>query len=264
MDLERVVEKPACYPDLAGEAALVTGGGSGIGRGVAVRLAAEGMKVAICGRRPERLAETVELIGVRGGEAMAVPADVGDPAAVERLFAEVEARFGQVEALVHNAMQMRMKHLEEVTPELWEETFATGCRGAYLLASHVAPQMKARGRGGMVFISSVGGLRAHLPGLPYDAVKGALDALVRALGIELAPHGIRVNGVAPGSILTWREITPERIVNEKVPMGRHGTPAEMAAAVAFLLSDQASYFTGQVIYPDGGMTAQLSLPGIRL
>jgi 3-oxoacyl-[acyl-carrier protein] reductase len=125
--------------------------------------------------------------------------------------------------------------------------------------------MRARGRGGLVFVSSVGGLRAHLPGLPYDATKGALDALVRALAIELGAEGIRVNAVAPGATYTRKEhMTAEDLDHPNVPLRRYGTPAEMAAVVAFLLSQQSSYITGQVIYVDGGITSQLSLPGVWL
>lgn len=261
-EVERIAEKPPCYPDLRGQVALITGGGTGIGRGIALRLAAEGMKVAICARREGPLAETAAAIAARGGEALAVPADVGSEADVSRLFERVGAHFGAVEALVHNAMLMTQVTLNEVTPELWEESFATACRGAYLLTRAGVVEMKARGRGAIVFISSVGGLRAHLPGLPYDAAKGALDSLTRVLGIELGPYSIRVNSVAPGATFTRETATAENLKNDRVPLRRYGFPAEMAAAVAFLLSDQSSYITGQVMYVDGGITAQLSLPGV--
>jgi len=264
LDVKFVAEKSPCYPDLKGQVALVTGAGTGIGRGIALRLAAEGMMVAICGRRPEPLAETAELITARGGEAFARPGDVGNPEDVARLFDSIVARFGPVDALVHNAMLMKMVPFDKLTSELWEEAFATACRGAYLLSRLAVPEMKAHQRGGIVMISSVGGLRAHLPGLPYDATKGALDSMVRAMGIDLAPDGIRVNGVAPGSTLTRREITASNLRNEKVPLRRDGSPAEVGATVAFLLSHQSSYITGQVIYVDGGITAQLSLPGVWL
>ena len=261
-DVAKIAEKPPCYPDLRGQVALVTGGGTGIGRGISLRLADEGMKVAVCGRRPAPLDQTVEMIAARGGEALAVPADVAEQAEVGRLLDRVRERFGAVDALVHNAMLMRQVTFDEVTPELWEESFATACRGAYLLTRAVVGEMRVRERGGIVFISSVGGLRAHLPGLPYDATKGALDSLTRVLGIEFAPHGIRVNAVAPGATYTRATVTAENLKNDRVPLRRAGTPAETAAAVAFLLSQQSSYITGQTIYVDGGLTAQLSPPGI--
>jgi NAD(P)-dependent dehydrogenase (short-subunit alcohol dehydrogenase family) len=262
LPIELIREKPPAYPDLTGQVALVTGGGTGIGRGIALRLAAEGMKVAVCGRRPEPIAETVELIASSGGEAFAQAADVGDPEDTASLVGAVADRLGPADALVHSAMLMKMAAFDEVTPEVWEESFATACRGGYWLSRQLLPDMKRRGRGGIVMISSVAGVRSHHGGLPYDAAKGALDVMVRGMAIDLAPDGIRVNGVAPGATLAGEEVTPENLKNEWIPAGRKGSPAEMAAAVAFLLSHQSSYITGQVIYVDGGLTAQLSPPGI--
>jgi NAD(P)-dependent dehydrogenase (short-subunit alcohol dehydrogenase family) len=262
LPIELIAQKPSSYPDLEGRVALVTGGGTGIGRGIALRLAAEGMKAAVCGRRPEPIAETAALIVARGGDAFAQSADVGSSEDVARLIDAVTDHLGPVDALVHNAMIMDMAPLEELSAELWEESFATGCRGGYLLSRRVAPAMKERGGGGIVMISSVGGLRAHHGGLPYDAAKGGLDAMVRGLAIDLAADGVRVNGVAPGATLTRQEITADNLKNEWIPMQRQGSPAEMAAAVAFLLSHQSSYITGQVIYVDGGLTAQLTPPGM--
>jgi NAD(P)-dependent dehydrogenase (short-subunit alcohol dehydrogenase family) len=263
-DFDNLREKPACYPDLRGQVVVVTGGGSGIGRAVAIRLADEGMRVAVCGRRMERLEETVGLIAARGGTAYPHQADTGEPEQMEAFATAVEERFGPVDAIVHNAMQMRMKSLDDLTLDYWESAFATGSRGAFLLVKRLVPGMRERQRGNVVFMSSVGGLRAHLPGLPYDPVKGALDAMVRALAIEVAPQGVRVNGLAPGAIWAHRPLTEQTLPNDRVPLRRNGTPAEMAAVVAFLLSEQASYITGTIIYADGGTTAQLSLPGVWL
>lgn len=259
-----LAEKPACYPDLRGRVALVTGGGTGIGRGIALRLAAEGMKVAICGRRPDRLAGTAALITAGGGEVIAEPADVGQPDAVRRLVARVAEGFGTVDALVHNAMLMNFAPFERCTLELWEESFATGCRAAYLLAEQVVPGMRERGRGSIVFISSVLAQRSRTGGISYHAVKGAQEAMTRHMAVTWGADGLRVNAVAPGLIYTRGEVTPASLAHDAIPLRRAGTPAEIAAVVAFLVSDQSSYITGQVLRADGGTSVQLAPPGIRL
>jgi 3-oxoacyl-[acyl-carrier protein] reductase len=257
-------ESAPCFADLRGQGALVTGGGTGIGRGIARRLAAEGMKVVVCGRGLELLQETAGIVCSEGGEALAQVADLSDAAQVAELFQVIEAEGLQVDAVVHNAMDLRRHLLEQTTLEQWESGFAAGCRGGYLIARQVLPAMRGRGRGGLVFISSVGAARAHLPGLPYDAAKAAQEAMVRGLAVEYARFGIRVNGVAPGAIQTRGPLTEAAMREPHVPMERKGTPAEIAAAVAFLLSGQASYLTGQTIYVDGGLTAQLAPPGIAV
>jgi len=262
-DVANLAEKLPCFTDHDGQVVLVTGGGSGIGRSIALRLAAEGMKVAICGRNADRLAETVRLLESRGGKAFTCACDVGQPDQVARLMESVVRALGPVDALVHNAMNMSFAGVDDLRLETWEQTFATACRGGYLLARQVVPAMRDKGRGGIVFISSVGAQRAHLPGLPYDAAKAAQESMTRAMAIELAPAGFRVNGVAPGGVRSRdREITEETLRHPHIPLRRSGTPAEIAAVVAFLLSHQSSYITGQTIYADGGTTAQLSPPGI--
>jgi len=253
--------KPACFGDLRAKTALVTGGGTGIGRGIALRLSAEGMNVALCGRRQQPLDETAALIQREKGRALALPLDVADEKAVARLVEAATGEFGAVDAVVHNAMLMRFPRFDDITLEVWEAGFATACRAGYLLARAAVPQMRARGRGSLVFISSVGALRAHRRGLPYDAAKAALDAMVRNIAIELAADGLRVNGVAPGAIRTRGTISRSALANEHIPIQREGVPAEIASVVAFLLSEQASYLTGQTIYVDGGLTAQLTPPG---
>jgi NAD(P)-dependent dehydrogenase (short-subunit alcohol dehydrogenase family) len=262
--METLLSKPACYPDLRGGAAWVTGGGSGIGRGIVIRLAAEGMRVAICGRRKDRLDETLALVAAAGGECLAVPADVSKPEDIDRFAEAASARFGPPEALVHSAMLMWFPRFEEYTPELWDESFATGARAAYLLSAKALPGMTERGRGGIVFITSVLATRMNRTALAYCAAKGALEAMTRQMSLEFAERGIRVNAVAPGLILTWRPVTEKNMTHDMVPLRRPGTPAEMAAVVAFLLSHQSSYITGQVIHADGGTSVQLAPPGQSL
>ncbi len=220
------------------------------------------MKVAICGRRADPLEETADLVRAAGGEALTQVADVTEEAQVEALLQAVAKRHGPIDALVHNAMVVRTYPIPKLTLDRWEAAFATACRGGYLLARGVLPEMQARGRGGLVFISSVGAARAHRPGMPYDAAKAAQEAMVRGLAVEYAEYGVRVNGVAPGAIQTRPPRSTDARRSEYIPVRRIGTPAEVAAIVAFLLSDQSSYLTGHTIYVDGGLTAQLTPPGV--
>jgi NAD(P)-dependent dehydrogenase (short-subunit alcohol dehydrogenase family) len=257
LELSNLVEKTPCFSDLRGRIALVTGGGTGIGRGIARRLASEGMKVAICGRRADPLAETADLIRQTGGEVLTVLCDVSEAAAIDDLCERTLGEFGPVDALVHNAMAMHFPALKDVTLELWDQTFATAPRAALLLCQQLIPGMAERGRGGIVFVSSVLAQRPNPNGLPYVAAKGALEAMGRQLAMAFADAGIRVNTLAPGRIASRREVSEDSLPNELIPLGRAGTPAEMAAIVAFLLSDQSSYITGQVIHADGGTSIQL-------
>jgi NAD(P)-dependent dehydrogenase (short-subunit alcohol dehydrogenase family) len=257
---------PARYPELGGKVAIVTGSSRGIGKGIALRLAKEGMKVVINSRTPEAVeATTAELIA-HGAEAVGVPADQSTTAGVEEIFEATLAAFDTVHLVVNNAANLKRVHFFEVDEALLDNELATNIRGPYLLTLYAARQMRDAGHGGnIVHISSVGGLRAHWRGLPYDLTKGALDAMTRAMALELAAHDIRVNGVAPGATLTerWPDPNHPRMqeVAARIPLKRFGEGVDIGAAVAFLASDDAAYITGQVIYVDGGITAQLSPPG---
>ena len=249
-----------CYPDLVGKAAIVTGGGTNIGRGIALRLAAEGARVLICGRRTELLDETCDLARQAGGECTRERADLTVDADVTRLFEIAVSRFGTVDVLVQNAAYMFMTEASNVTLEAWDRSFATIARGAFLLADHAYKLMAPKREGVMIFISTVGALRAHRHGLPYDSAKAAVDGLVRNLAVDYSEVGIRVNAVAPGAIPHTAVPAPL----PHVPLGRCGTAADIAAAVAFLASRQASYVTGQILYVDGGMTVQLAPRPLRI
>jgi 3-oxoacyl-[acyl-carrier protein] reductase len=250
------------YPELAGQVAVVTGSSRGIGRGIAMRLAREGMKVVINARTVEAVqATTAELRGL-GADALAVPADLGHSEGVSLLFDKTLDAYGTVDLLVNNAANLQRRHFFEVSETLLDDELASNIRGPYLCAQRAAEAMRERGGGSIIHISSVGGLRAHWRGLPYDVTKGAIDAMTRAMALELAPIGIRVNAIAPGAIYTRGPTVPDetrfRQVASRVPLGRLGLPLEIGAAVAFLASDDAGYVTGQVLYVDGGTTAQLS------
>lgn len=254
-----------CYADLRGKVALVTGGGSGIGRGLSVRLGVEGMQVVVCGRTQQTLAETVALIEAASGAASAFVADVADEGQVAALMAHLKDQHGGLNVLVHNAALVRGGTVVGSDSAEWRRMFATNIDSAYYLAREAVPLMAARPAGAIVFISTVGATQAHHGMVPYDSSKGALEAFTRALALELAPQGIRVNAIAPGA--TNRDahapsVPLASLRQPYVPMGRRGTPAEMAAAVAFLASAQASYITGQVLHVDGGATAQLSPRGV--
>lgn len=253
------------YPELRGQVAIITGSSRGIGKGIALRLAREGMRIVINGRNPEAVTATAEALRELGAEVLAIPGDVSCAQEVDRLFQETLNAFGTVDLLVNNAADLRRVHFFEVDETLLDHQLANNIKGPYLCAYRAAEAMRRAGRGNIVHISSVGGLRAHWQGLPYDLTKGAIDAMTRAMALELAIYGIRVNAVAPGAIRTEHTVPPEhpaaQAVAQRIPLGRFGLPLEIGAAVAFLASPDASYITGQVLYVDGGITAQLSPPG---
>ena len=263
---EQYAAIPRRYPELEGRVAIVTGSSRGIGRGIAMRLAREGMKVVINSRTVAKVEETTEALRAVGAEAIAVPGDVGRTEDVDRLIAETVRAFGTVDLLVNNAAMLTRKHFFEVEDALVDASLAANVRGPYLCAQRAATVMRDDGHGGSIInISSVGGLQAHWRGLPYDVTKGALDAMTRAMALELADYEIRVNGVAPGATRTERTPPPDhpriRAVTARIPLRAFGQPLDIGAAVAFLASEDAAYITGQTLYVDGGIIAQLSPRG---
>ena len=253
------------YPELIGQVAVVTGSTKGIGKGIALRLAREGMKIVVNSRTASDVERTTRELCALGADAIGVASDQAVTADVDRLFDETLRAFGTVDLLVNNAADLSRGHFFEVDEAWVDRDLAANIKGPYMCAYRAAEIMREKRSGTIIHVSSVGGLRAHWSGLPYDVTKGALDAMTRAMAIELAPFGIRVNCLAPGATYTEGWGPPDapwiKEVAQRIPLGRLGTPLEMAGTVAFLASPDASYIIGQVIYVDAGITAQLSPPG---
>lgn len=253
------------YPELAGQVAVVTGGAKGIGQGIVLRLAREGMRVVVADIDEEALAATEAALFALGVEVMAFAGDLSQGAVIKHLFQQVETAFGGVHLLVNNAADLERRRLLDEHEALLERQLATNIRGPYLCSFHAAEMMRSAQGGSIVHISSVGAFRAHWDGFPYDVTKGAINAMTWAMAIDLAEYHIRVNAIGPGATRTYRTPPDDHPVvqriSARIPLGRFGTTAELGAMVAFLASPDASYITGQVIYVDGGVTAQLTPKG---
>ena len=266
MDIEAQFQTlTARYPELHGRVAVVTGGAKGIGLGIVLRLACEGMRIVSVDIDQNSLKESTQDIRNLDVDILPFHGDISRPEDVQRLFAQTQATYGGVDLLVNNAANLKRKRFLDQHDQLLEEQLATNIRGPYLCSYHAADMMRAAQGGSIIHISSVGAFRAHWRGFPYDITKGAINTLTQALAIDLAEYGIRVNAVGPGAIRTYRT-PPDEVLESRgkpplIPMGRFGYVAEISAVVAFLASPESSYITGQVIYVDGGLTAQLSPRG---
>jgi NAD(P)-dependent dehydrogenase (short-subunit alcohol dehydrogenase family) len=253
---------------LSGKVAIVTGGSRGIGAGIAKRLAEEGAKVAITSRGAEQLEKTARAIESAGGTALAIPGDAGSKDDVEAMFARVLDAWGGVDILVNNAGWANpIVHILEMDQEHWDTVIRTNLTSVYLHCHRAANIMVDRGtQGSIINISSFAAQRAHRYMAAYDATKGGMNAMTRTMAIDLAPFKIRVNVVEPGAIHTEEfEAAGEEAKQRRgqtVPLGRVGYPEDVAGAVAFLASDDASYITGQIVTVDGGMLAQLRSPQV--
>lgn len=245
---------------LEGKRALVTGGGRGIGRAVALALGRAGADVAVAYLTSAApAAEVVAELEALGRRAVAVECDVRDEAAVKSLVAAAVEVLGGLDIVVNNAGLLRDKYLTYLTGDEWDEVIDVNLRGAFWVCKHAARALGASGAGRIINLSSVAGVRGDALRANYSAAKAGLIGLTKAAARELARRGITVNAVAPGIIdteMTADMPTPRReAMLAQIPLGRFGTPDEVAAMVVYLASDAAAYVTGQVFIIDGGLAA---------
>ncbi|MBI1896605.1 MAG: 3-oxoacyl-ACP reductase FabG [Acidobacteria bacterium] len=250
---------------LEGKTALVTGASKGIGKGIALELARNGCSVAVNYHSDEEgAAATVREIGAMGRRAFSVKADVGRSADVDRMFAESLGRFGRLDILVNNAGVQTWKALVDLEESEWDRVLATNLKGCFLCTQRGGRHMKERGGGSIINIGS-GCNKWAFPNLvDYTASKGGIEMFTKVAAVELGPHGIRVNCVAPGAIEIERTQEESGNYGETwaplTPLGRVGTPLDVARCVVFLASEAADFITGQTIWVDGGLFSKPAWP----
>jgi meso-butanediol dehydrogenase / (S,S)-butanediol dehydrogenase / diacetyl reductase len=246
---------------LADTVALVTGGGSGIGRAIGERFAAEGARVVVADLVAERARETAERIRTTGGAALAVEADVASAAAVERLAARALAEYGRVDVLVNNAAIAVGDDILRIDEAAWDRNLAVVLKSAYLCSRALLPGMIERRRGAIVNVASVNGL-SGLGEEGYSAAKAGMINLTRNMAVKYGRFGVRANCICPGTIRTpiWQaRVERDPQIFERLakwyPLGRVGEPEDVAGAALFLASDDAAWVTGATLVVDGGLLA---------
>ncbi len=240
--------------------ALITGGGSGIGRASALRLAESGARVAVSDLRLELAQEVADEVRALGGEAIAVALNVADATQLPAALSQVEDQLGPIDILVNSAGIILVEPLLEFTAEAWTKVMEVNVTGTFRVSQSVARGMVARGYGRIINIASISGMRAGVGRTAYGTSKAAILGLTRQFALELGAQGVTTNAVAPGVIETpmtqkaYTEETWSRVL-EMVPTRRRGTPEDIAEAIAYLASPAASYVNGEVLTVDGGYMA---------
>jgi NAD(P)-dependent dehydrogenase (short-subunit alcohol dehydrogenase family) len=245
---------------LAGEVAIVTGGGRGIGSEIARRFAAEGARVVVADIDVAAASDTVELIIQAGGQATAFRADIAEPAEVQRLIGETLSRYQRLDVLVNNAGIGLNKPFLTTTLEEWELQLKVNLTGTFLCGQAAARAMVTHGGGRIVNVASISGQRGGQGRAAYGAAKAGVVLLTKVMAVELSPHGVRVNAISPGPVDTDQSRathTPStrQAYYDRIPAGRYGEREEIAAAALFLASADSSFVSGHVLNVDGGFNA---------
>ena len=259
---------------LENKVALVTGGGTGIGKAIALRYAEEGANVAICGRTEATLEETAELIRGQGGNLITFCCDVSKSTDVEALIKQVMEAFGQLHVLVNNAgVRASIGTIEELSEEEWQRTFDIDAKGTWLCSKHAIPIMRNSGGGSIVMISSISAHIGQAKQGCYNGAKAAQELLMKCMAIDFAADNIRVNSICPAWVrtemnrdqLNEMQASPDKTfppgisyhdVQRLHPIGRVGEPDDIAWAAVYLASDEAQWVTGSSLMIDGGYTCQ--------
>lgn len=250
---------------LLGKVAIVTGGGSGIGKAVCERLASEGAAVSVAELDAASGGETADRIVKKGGRAKFIQTDIRSEDAIRKCVVDTVAAFGSLQLLVNNAAAFVLKGIQAGAEE-WQKIFETNVRGTAFCVKHAVPEMRRAGGGAIVNLGSISSVLGQGDMLTYNATKGAILTMTRCMALDLGPEKIRVNCLCPGNIKTPALVnhmkslgkTYEEAEKEMIPnnfLGRVGTPEEVAACAAFLCSDDASYVTGAALFVDGGYSA---------
>ena len=244
---------------LSGKIALISGGGSGIGRGIAVAFALEGARIVIAGRTRDKLDRVAQEIGAN---CMVARADTGNSRDIETLVEATANQFGKIHVLVNNAAVLLPGTAESHTAQEWEQSFNINVRGVWQLSRAVLPHLRAAGGGSIINIASILSLVAARNRVAYTATKGAVLAMTRAMALDHASENIRVNCICPGIVdteMVARFSLDENARRQRIamhPLGRFGQPEDIAQAAVFLASDESSWITGAAFPVDGGYSAQ--------
>ncbi|MGH9929926.1 MAG: 3-oxoacyl-[acyl-carrier-protein] reductase [Pyrinomonadaceae bacterium] len=243
---------------LPNKVSIITGAGRGIGRATAIKFAKEGAKVVVCDLTPEWIDETVQAIQAAGGEAAGFMVDVRDKTSIENMVKTVMEKYGRIDCLVNNAGIVMDSQLKNMTEEQFDQVIEINLKGVYNCTRAVVDIMLKQNSGVILNAASVVGLYGNYGQTNYAASKSGVIGMVKTWARELGRKGIRANAICPGfintSILSSMPDRVLRAMEEKVPLGRLGTPEEIANTYAFLASDEASYINGAVIEVSGGMT----------